>query len=233
MNKFYLLLIICFSTSVYAQVGLGTVAPQEDLHVAGTDSEIRIEGLNTTNNPSYNLGGANLYNVMVDDTGTLRLNPQSGLVSSDSNIPSPIGLQTTSLSDLNSNALYQKDFTLQKRALVVISYYIATEFKSYDGLSNINDGRVKVAQNYFYLGDGTTEDTSISYGLSSISYSNYSCDTATGYVYNSESIIVILEAGDHSIHMKGAAFGGGLEPGAAFRVTFGNGDRLDLEAIYL
>ena len=232
MKKFYLLLIICFSTSVYAQVGVGTSTPQEDLHISGTDSEIRIEGLNMTNE-NYNLGGSDLFNVMVDDTGTFRLNPQSGLVSSDSNVSSPISIQSTSLSGLNSGALYQKDFTLEKRALVVISYYIAVDFMSYDGLSNVNDGRVKVARNYFYLGDGITEDTSTSYGVSSCTYSNYTCDTATGTVYNSQSVLVTLEAGDHSIHMKGAVFGGGVEPGAAFSGVFNDGDRIDITAIYL
>lgn len=232
MNKFYILLIICLSISAYAQVGVGTITPQEDLHVSGTNSEIRIEGLNVTNE-NYNLGGSDLYNLMVDNTGTFRLNPQSGLVSSDSNVPSPISIQSTSLSGLNSTALYQKNFTLEKRALVVITYYIAVDFMSYDGLSNVNDGRVKVAQNYFYLGDGTTEDASTSYGVSSCTYSNYSCDTATGSVYNSQSVLVTLEAGNHSIHMKGAVFGGGVEPGAAFSSVFNDGDRIDITAIYL
>ncbi len=232
MNKFYILAIICFSTSAYAQVGLGTKTPQEDLHVSGTDSEIRIDGLNATNE-SDNLGGDNLYNVLVDNTGTLRLNPQSGLVSSDSNISSPISIQTSSFSGLDNDALYQKNFTLEKRALVVISYYIAVEFKSYDGTSNINDGRVKVAQNYFYLGDGTTENTGTTYGTSSCTYSNYTCDTATGNVYNSQSILVTLEAGDHSIHMKGAVYGGGLESDAAFSGIFNDSDRIDITAIYL
>ena len=232
MNKFYILVIICFSTSAYAQVGLGTETPQEDLHVSGTDSEIRIDGLNATNE-SDNLGGNNLYNVLVDNTGTLRLNPQSGLVSSDSNISSPVSIQTSNLSGLDNAALYQKNFTLEKRALVVISYYIAVEFKSYDGTSNINDGRVKVAQNYFYLGDGTTENTGTTYGASSCTYSNYNCDTATGYVYNSQSILVTLEAGNHSIHMKGAVYGGGLESDAAFSGIFDDSDRIDITAIYL
>lgn len=227
-----MLLIICFSTSVYSQVGVGTETPQEDLHVSGTDSEIRIEGLNTTNE-SDNLGGIGLYNVMVNNTGTLRLNPQSGLLSSDSNISSPVSIQTTSISGLNNAALYQKNFTLEKRAMVVINYYIAVEFRSYDGTSNINDGRVKVAQNYFYLGDGTTENTSSTYGLSSCTYSNYICDTATGYVYNSHSVIVTLEAGNHSIHMKGAVQGGGLESDAAFSGIFNDSDRIDITVIYL
>ncbi len=219
--------------TVLSQLGVNTNNPLADVHVAGQNSMLRVDGLNNINNPN-NLGNSEFYNLSVDGDGSFKVSPQSGLLSSDINLTSGNSIiQSATNSDFNNASLYQKNFTLSNRALVVISYTISIEFKSFNGLSNINDGRTKVAQNYFYLGDGVNEDTSKTYGISSCSYSNYTCDTATGYVYNSRSIMVPLEAGTHSIHMKGAVFGGGITSNASFSGIFGANDRLDIQVIYL
>ncbi|PKA83667.1 hypothetical protein ATE92_1832 [Ulvibacter sp. MAR_2010_11] len=225
-----LLLFTAFAVS--AQVGIGTTNPQETLHVSGNESTIRIEGLNSENN-NKNLGGASQYNVMVDAAGNLTLGNVSGEISSESNVATPVVIQTTASSGLNSTELYTKSFTLTQRALVVITYYISVDFKSYDGATNIADGRAKIAHNYFYIGNGTTANTSKAYGMTSSVYSNSNCDTATGYVYNSRSTTISLAPGTYSVHLNGAVFGGDLTPDAAFRATFGDLDRLDIEAIYL
>ena len=235
MSKEYLILpaLLSFLNFGYSQSGVGMVAPDETLHVGGNNTAtVRIDGLNTANNPN-NLGGTDLYPIFTDAIGNIALNDQSNLLLSQGAISTPISVATQANSSLNTADLFQQNFTLASRALVVITYCIGIEFKNIDGTSNINDGRVKVAQNYFYLGDGTTEDPSKAYGQSSCTYSNFYCDTATGYVYNSNSIIVTLEAGTHSIHMKGAAFGGGLSSDAAFRAIFTDLDRIDISAIYL
>jgi hypothetical protein len=215
-----------------AQVGIGTSNPLEALHIAGTSSSIRVDGLNSGNN-SKNLGGTSMYNVVVDANGSLALGNQSGELSSDSNIATPVAVQTTAMSGLNSAELYKKNFTITQRALVVITYYVALDFSSYNGLTKIDDGRAKVAHNYFYLGDGTTADITKSYGMTSVAYSNVNCDAATGYLYNSRSMTIALNPGTYSVHLQGAVFGGNLNADAAFRVSFGNGDRLDIQAIYL
>lgn len=215
-----------------AQVGIGTTSPEAALHIAGSSSTIRVDGLNNANNVK-NLGGSSMYNVMVDASGDLTLGNVSSEIVSESNIASAISVQTTANSGLNSAELYSKDFTLTQRALVVVTYYVSMEFKSYDGLTNLDDGRAKVAHNYFYLGDGSTADTSKTYGMTSSVYSNWNCDTATGYVYNSRSTTIVLEPGTHSIHLNGAVYGGNITPDAAFRVLFGDTDRLDVSVIYL
>lgn len=229
----YSILLLALSASGYSQSGVGEVSADEALHVGGsTTATIRVDGLNGANN-ALNLGGTDLYPLFVDANGNLELNNQSNLLLSQGAISAPIPVATQANSSLNTAGLYQQNFTLPKRALVVITYCVGLEFKGFDGSTNINDGRMKVAQNYFYLGDGTTEDATKAYGQSSCTYSNFNCDTATGYVYNSNSVIVTLEAGTHSIHMKGAAFGGGLANDAAFRAIFTDLDRIDISAIYL
>jgi hypothetical protein len=232
-NIITLFLLSVFSAlSGWAQVGIGTTNPQEALHIAGSNATIRIEGLDSSNN-TLNKGGTEMYNVMVDANGKLSLSDLPGQLSSEASMSSPIAVQTTANSDLNSTELFQRSFTLTQRAMVVITYYISMDFKSYDGSACLTDGRAKIAHNYWYLGDGTTPNTSKTYGMTSTVYSNSDCDTATGYVYNSRSVTIPLGAGTYSVHMNGAVYGGGITSDAAFRVTFGDIDRLDIHAIYL
>ena len=230
--KIFIVFSFACLTNVFGQVGINTADPQEALHIAGSDSNIRVEGLNNANNAN-NLGGVNNYNMMVDTNGDLSLGLQSGLLSSESKLPSTVTVQSTVSAGLNSGELYQENFTLSQRALVVITYNVAIEFKSYDGSAKLKDGRAKIAHNYFYIGDGTTADTSKAYGMASTVYSNYIDDAANNSVYNSHSEIISLDPGDYSIHMQGAVFGGGLTTEAAFSGIFGNGDRLDISVIYL
>ena len=234
MKKIKALIIFSFAclANIYGQVGINTTNPQEALHIAGSDSNVRVEGLNSSNNVK-NLGGVNNYNMMVDLNGDLSLGLQSGLLRSVTKLTSPVVVQSDADSGLNDAELYQENFTLAQRALVVITYNVAIEFMSYDGLTKLKDGRAKIAHNYFYIGDGTTADTSKAYGMTSNVYSNYIDDGAINSVYNSHSEIISLNPGTYSIHMQGAVFGGGLTSDASFRGIFGNGDRLDISVIYL
>ena len=218
-------------TAGWAQVGIGITNPQEALHVAGTNANIRIDGLNSTNN-SKNMGGSDMYNVMVDADGNLSLSGLSGELSSEDSMVSPVVIQTTANAGMNSNQLYSKSFTLDQKALVVITYYVSMDFED-TAAAAIVDGRAKIAHNYWYLGDGTSPDTTKSYGMTSAVYFNSDTLTASGYVYNSRSVTIPLNAGTYSVHLNGAVYGGGLTSDAAFRVTFGDIDRLDIHAIYL
>ena len=51
-----IIVVLAVSQGWAQKVGFGTSDPQAALHIAGTDSSIRIEGLNGENN-AKNLGG--------------------------------------------------------------------------------------------------------------------------------------------------------------------------------
>ena len=55
MKRIVLILFLGFAVSIEAQVGINTLEPKQTLHVAGTTENVRVEGLNATNNPN-NLG---------------------------------------------------------------------------------------------------------------------------------------------------------------------------------
>ena len=142
IKVFIVFSFVCL-TNVIGQVGINTTDPQEALHIAGSDSNIRVEGLNSSNN-AKNLGGVNNYNLMVDTNGDLSLGLQSGLLSSESKLPSTVTVQSTASAGLNSDELYQENFTLSQRALVVISYNVAIEFKSYDGTTKLIEQKLHI-----------------------------------------------------------------------------------------
>jgi hypothetical protein len=88
MKKYYLLTIVLLSSiSFYSQVGIGTTNPQEDLHISGTNSTIRIESLNTVNNPLND--GLKNARVFVNGNGNFTLTPPNFTAggSGNSNLP--------------------------------------------------------------------------------------------------------------------------------------------------
>lgn len=72
-NYYYLLLVLTIPS--FSQVGIGTTTPQQDLHVAGSTSTIRIEGLDAINNPLNN--GTELIPVYVTNRGNFTLQKPS------------------------------------------------------------------------------------------------------------------------------------------------------------
>lgn len=72
--KLIYILLIGVSFASFSQVGIGTINPQQELHIAGNSSTIRIEGLDNTNN-LLNNGPGNLTAVYVTNEGNLTLDP--------------------------------------------------------------------------------------------------------------------------------------------------------------
>ncbi len=230
MKSSLLFLCVLFQLASMAQVGIGTTNPQQELHISGNSSTIRIDGLNSSNNPS-NIGDG-LYPVKVNSSGDLSLGSSPEALVSITNSMTEVNLQTTATAGLSSIELYARSFTLTQRSLVMISYTVAIEVKSFDDTGYVDDGRAKILHNYYYLGDGTNPISTTAYGLTSSVYTNSNCEnTASGYMLNSNTSMQILDAGTHSIHFFGAVFGGGLSSDASFSANFGNQERLEVKVI--
>lgn len=92
-NLIYILFILVYPMA--AQVGIGTVNPQKELHIAGENGTIRIDQFNSTNSPLYN-DGVNLAPVYVDGKGSFTLGNGS---SSSGNAPFDFLIEDTNFID--------------------------------------------------------------------------------------------------------------------------------------
>lgn len=167
MKKTILCLSLVFSIATYAQVGINTTTPQEELHIGGTDSTIRVEGLNFTNN-TLNLGNAENTRVYVDAEGDLVLgneptdiellfNPANYLEDPrDTGGPDSNQINQTGVGSGYSEAGWPRQlgpglstFTLTEPAIVEINYSLSWDiYKSGIGIS---DHHARTAQFYIYL----------------------------------------------------------------------------------
>jgi hypothetical protein len=73
----YIFILLISSVLGYAQVGIGTVNPLADLHIAGENATIRIESLDAVNNTTYN-DGIKLSKAYVDGNGDITIGNGSG-----------------------------------------------------------------------------------------------------------------------------------------------------------
>lgn len=164
MKKLYTIFIFTFCTTLYGQVGINTNNPQEELHVAGTTSTIRIEGLNTPNNSS-NLGTASTTPVYVNANGDLVLGTLTDNVeilfdSEDylMNVQDPTSL----INQVGSGAGFSQggipiggtaiSFTLTKPAIVEVNYSVSWNVgKNVTATSRIDDFRARIVQTAMYF----------------------------------------------------------------------------------
>lgn len=213
----------------YAQVGIGTTAPQEELHVAGSTSTIRIDGLNSTNNANNN--GLRSQAVYVDTDGNLLLNAPAtsfDIPVNDGNALATTNVATGATGTSVTTQLFVKSFTLTQDALVTVQYSISLAFLDLTGTSFITDGKPKIARNFYRFGDGTVITDATKRGRSSMTYSNHTPLAGnyipTGFFFNNSTESFLLPAGTHSIHFHGYVFGasgGFAQASDAFSVNFG------------
>ena len=160
--------IFLFTTIIAsAQVGIKTVTPLEELHVAGATSTIRVEGLNFANNP-LNLGNKENTRVYVDTEGDLVLGTGSTdievLFNPDNYLEDPLDTGGPNMNVINqtgSGSGYSQGgwprqtgpglstFTLTRNAIVEINYSLSYEI--YKSGIGIDDNHARTVQFYVYL----------------------------------------------------------------------------------
>lgn len=162
----FLMVVICFTytISTSAQVGINTQTPQEELHVAGPTSNIRIEGLNEVNNPN-NLGRENNSKVFVNEFGDLvlgELEDNVQLIFDSENYlrdvqnPTSLILQTGEGDGFSQAGIptlgLAASFTLTAPAVVEVNYSVSWNVgKNATPTSRIDDFRARVIQTGMYF----------------------------------------------------------------------------------
>ena len=165
---FYTLYIL--PAALVAQVGVNTTTPQEEVHVAGSTSTIRVEGLNAANNP-LNLGAGSSTRVFADAEGDLVLgalennievlfNPFNYLADpqdtggSDANVVNQTGVGSgytiAGWPRLLGPGL--STFTLTRNAIVEINYSVSWQVEK-SGIP-VDDEHARVVQTLLYLRQG-------------------------------------------------------------------------------
>ena len=172
MNRAILILFLLgFSILGWAQVGINTNTPQQTLDVAGASSEVRVDGLNTTNNAT-NLGTGSTTRVYADADGDLTLanNGVAGfelLVDSENyleDVQTPRNRVTQVGTALGYDiTAYPADFasaqfTLTKNAIIEVNYSVSWSiYKTLTPSANnrIGDGDARVIQTGVYFREVT------------------------------------------------------------------------------
>ncbi|MEW5676628.1 nitric oxide synthase oxygenase [Flavobacterium enshiense] len=170
MKKTFTILSLFTALLSLAQVGINNSTPQQELHITGSTSTIRVEGLNTVNNP-LNLGANENTRVFADADGDLVLsnvptnidilfNPANYLSDpldtggSDSNIinQTGVGAGYSPAGWPRQTGPGLSTFTLTRPAIVEINYAITYSIDK----SNvpITDHHARTAQFFVFLRQG-------------------------------------------------------------------------------
>ncbi len=164
MNRTILILIILFNSAVYAQVGINTTNPQQQLHLAGSSTNVRVDGLDSMNN-FQNLGAQSSTRVYVDADGDLTLGTSANtvemLVDTDNylqDVENPTSLvnQTGTAFGYeiagNPTNFSAHQFTLTKNAIVEVNYSVSFSlYKTSGANGRIDDGHARIVQTAVYF----------------------------------------------------------------------------------
>lgn len=171
-RAYYTILTMIVSFGLSAQVGIGTTDPQEELHIAGSTANIRVDGLAAVNN-NENLGMNSSTRVYVNADGDLVLGGSTEtieiLVDAENyldDVENP-----TSLINQTGNAfgydpggvptdLVAAQFTLTSNAIVEVNYSVSwSVYKTNSASGRIDDEHARIVQTGVYLrrDDGTLD----------------------------------------------------------------------------
>lgn len=157
-----------FPIAVFSQVGINQPSPVEQVHVGGSTSTIRIDGLNSPNN-SLNIGTNGSSRVFADVDGDLVLGSAANNIEILFN-PFNYLDDPEDSGGANSNVITQtgtgtgfqaagyprqigpglSNFTLTKKAIVEINYSLSWKIVK-NNTSNIDDGAARIFQTLMYL----------------------------------------------------------------------------------
>lgn len=167
MKNIFIYIGLMATTVSLAQVGIHTNTPQEELHIEGATSTIRVEGLNITNN-TLNLGTSQNTRVYADAEGDLVLGAEPAdvelLFNPANYLADPLdtgGSDTNQILQTGVGSGYSEagwprvtgpgtsTFTLTKNAIVEINYSLSYEI--YKSGRGIDDEHARTVQFYVYL----------------------------------------------------------------------------------
>lgn len=221
MKKIILLL---FPLWLNAQVGIGTTAPQADLHIAGNTSTIRIESLNAINSSTFN-DGIKPSHAFVNASGDVTLNPSPSNGTGPGGSISPINFLLTNnnfifdgvgnrgvvvnnstLTTQTTGLISKVNFSATGSALIEVKYSISVLLSSTDlniAQTPFNDISARIYKIYFCIdlnnnGLDATE-SSKKYGLNAQSYSSDD-QGILGYAYTNGHGYTNVPAGNHALY---------------------------------
>lgn len=172
MKRLIYIYVVLLVTGSNAQVGINTSNPQQSLHIGGVTENVRMEGLNDSNN-SKNLGPDSSSRVYVNANGDLVLgnysNENAALIVDSSNYLNSVEDPTSHIIQTGANIGYSKagiptegivgaSFTLTQNAVLEINY--AVSWSIYDAIhldfKRLADVRARVVRTGLYFYDHTT-----------------------------------------------------------------------------
>jgi hypothetical protein len=224
MKKNTLYLLLLFSFCSFSQIGIGTNNPEQELHITGPTSTIRIESLNSTNEPTLN-DGTKLAPLYVTSNGDLTLDPSgytagggagtneplNFLISIPNFVPNgPFGDGTVVANPAAirsaSSQIVSVPFSSPQDALLEVRYAmtidLSDQFLPAASASTFNDISARAVRCYFYIdlnNDGldAVELTKV-YGLHGEAYTSFS-QGSVGYAFIHGVGYGNIPAGNHAL----------------------------------
>jgi hypothetical protein len=201
-----------FKVNSNGSTGIGTISPQKELHIAGNNSTIRIEGLSVANNANNN--PEDVVPVYVNNDGDLVTRPslyQSRMPINLRNFLNPGITISASNGASQIQLLNDSNITLTQPSLVHYSYQVSVSIANATG-NAIVDGAPRLYGSFAILNDDGSNYEAYATGT----YTNAHVTTtpgttttyASGFYYLNGSGYLELPAGTHNLKLFGFGFGG-------------------------